>query len=694
MKFISRIILVALSVYCANAQITTDSSSVFKRDTTVIVVDSTLFDKQIEKKDTTASIVPEIPSGEATVVHEEKSNSLLRNDTSKFFNSKITNTSWLFDSNFEKGVLPERMNIWGTLRFITIYRNMKTAYPDMLTKQKSFSFSDYPIVLAGPGNNGSYPMIETTMEYNVSADASIRMGYSYAHTFNSTLDNNQDKIASSRSNLIFGGKVSNKLLSINMEAGHVVWTRISRFTMGQPIYRDNTIDRMPWDWHRNSFGLYNDYYEHRDGNVGPEGFGRSPVFGTVADVTINPLKLNIKGVVGRTNRNVIQSNSVNHFPSITYALRLQRGFVTNLFNLKVGGNFYKRQADIDRTSGTKDNIEIFTGDFEVKRRGIVINGEIGHGTITNPLSDGRTGMAYNIKAELDESLSPLPFSLEYYNIDVDFLSLDGGIINTNQRIHDNGFANELVWDYMLYLNLAQEANQIANNRTGLILNTQKTFGKLKIELNWAVSQERENLYDSIVFQHRVNAFSRSRFRPWFQATGPYNRIKSSWLKTFEIMTITDEANGIATDYRKGFNTSELFLKYKTSLLGKDLILLDLITYSTIQDRLSVTPYLSDKAFIRSFYEEITLAYALTTRFMLVGHYGIERSWGNKRTNVSPENGKYIDQTGNLYAFGFDYDFAKNACIHVRHKIMDHRDKNFVLDKYKGQESTVELKIFF
>src|SRR5690606_32338836 len=155
-------------------------------------------------------------------------------------------------------------------------------------------------------------------------------------------------------------------------------------------------------------------------------------------------------------------------------------------------------------------------------------------------------------------------------------------------------------------------------------------------------------------------------------------------------TITDSI----TNYKKGFNNIELLLKYKFSLFNRDLILLNFNNIATIRDGFSVTPKFSNEAFIRTFYEDITIAYALGKKYMIVANAGVEIAKGNNRVNISPENGKTIDQIGYGISGGIDYDFSKNAGIHLRHRYMTHKDANFILDKFKGHETTFELKIFF
>ena len=44
--------------------------------------------------------------------------------------------------------------------------------------------------------------------------------------------------------------------------------------------------------------------------------------------------------------------------------------------------------------------------------------------------------------------------------------------------------------------------------------------------------------------------------------------------------------------------------------------------------------------------------------------------------------------------GFDWTVGKNAGFFVRQRFMKFEDRSFALDRYQGNETTVELKIFF
>jgi len=267
------------------------------------------------------------------------------------------------------------------------------------------------------------------------------------------------------------------------------------------------------------------------------------------------------------------------------------------------------------------------------------------------------------------------------------VSQDGSIINGNPQA-----STDVLYDLFYQQNLAQEVGIIANNRQGINLKAEKNIGKLKIQLGGAWSQDLTSMGDTVTFQHRVNSFSRSRFRPWFNAGGNYGRLKSGWMRTWEVVTITDKANGIDNSYLKGYSALELLLKYKITIFNRDLVLLNFNSFNSVQDKLAVLG-VTDDAFIRVFYEDFTASYKLSKKVSVVGNFGIERAWGGTRTQLG-ENGNPLNQTGHAYALGVDYDFAKNAGLHIRHTWMDHKDRNFVKDEFKGTETNIELKIFF
>lgn len=602
-----------------------------------------------------------------------------------------------------KGILKNQLVVTGTVRFITILRNMQKSYDDMATSDKNISFVDYPVTNVGTTNTGGFPVLEINVGTRVLKNFNFNVGYSFAHSFSGQADTNARNI-SSRQNLYFTGTYHTDIANININAGGILWTSLSRMTMGQPQYRDNYFERLPWNWYRQSFTMYDEYYSSNI-NMGSEALGRSPVQGFVGGVDFYKAGISVMSMFGRTNRNVIAANASNYFPSYLYAGRLEKSVFTRYVDGLFGFNMYSRSANTDRAKRVTDLNQVYSLDGKLRLRKVFFQSELAMGRIDNPKGQ-HTGYGFTFKTEMDKKSSPIPFSAEIYQIGYNLVSLDGGIINSNTSVSDGGYGTEFIYDNQMMINFAQEVNQIANNRRGVSLNGEFTLGTVKAILSVGASQELDNRSDTITVQHRVNSFSRSRFRPWFQAGGPYGRIKSGWRKTFETLTITD-AN---SDYKKGFNQLELLLKQKAYLFGKDIVFLNFYNFNSIQDQASIIPTFTDKAFVRTLYGDLTIAYKLSKKYSVIGHAGVEKIMGGTRINLADAQGqtvkdaagrpaydpagKTIDQTGYAFGVGIDYDFSNTAGLHLRHVWMNHKDKNFVNDVFRGQETTFELKLFF
>ena len=272
-------------------------------------------------------------------------------------------------------------------------------------------------------------------------------------------------------------------------------------------------------------------------------------------------------------------------------------------------------------------------DFDLRIRKVRLAGEFGTSIIQNRnIGDSsevaavnskdrpyttfsKQGFGGSLKFEIDRDLSTLPFSVEGYYINKWMVSHDGSIINSNPKALVQ--SSDELYDLFFQKNLAQEIGILCNNRMGVNFKLEKNFGKLKTQFGAGWSQDIENLGDTVTFQHRVSAFSRSRFHPWFNAGGNYGRLKSNWMRTYEIVTITDKANGISTDYKKSYSALELFLKYKITVFNRDLVFLNYNSYNSV-DAGSKVVGTTDASFIRVFFEDFTAAYKLTKKVAVSG----------------------------------------------------------------------------
>jgi hypothetical protein len=72
----------------------------------------------------------------------------------------------------------------------------------------------------------------------------------------------------------------------------------------------------------------------------------------------------------------------------------------------------------------------------------------------------------------------------------------------------------------------------------------------------------------------------------------------------------------------------------------------------------------------------------------------ERVIANYSTQVDAITKRPKNQTGYSLASGFDIQMSKNVGLYIRQRWMKYEDASFAKDKYKGWETTVELKAFF
>ncbi|MFL5729484.1 MAG: hypothetical protein ACJ75J_08360 [Cytophagaceae bacterium] len=331
-----------------------------------------------------------------------------------------------------------------------------------------------------------------------------------------------------------------------------------------------------------------------------------------------------------------------------------------------------------------------------------------------------------------KSLVGFPFKISTYRIGPKAVNNSSIVYNTSieqakpsTTVPDNFYIN--YYDGML-----TDVGQLASNRQGINLFIFKDIRKLKIKFDLGMSQEVVNLAgdtrngarsgfqgvdskdtvarvpftNSITFEHRLNGITRSRFAFYQRFAGPYNRLHSIFRRSFENLAITDDV----INYKKSFTSADLELKYKLRFLHKELILSNYTNISSVQTTFSPIPVFTDKAFLRYFYEEFMAFYGLSPKLTLVGFCGIEKAMGNERTELADANGKLIvdannkpiaradrkplNQTGHGYGLGIDYNFHTRASLHLRNRWFNFSDKNFTQDKFRGNEATMEFKVFF
>lgn len=576
----------------------------------------------------------------------------------------------------------------GVVRMTSYYRNMSLAYNDLATSTKNLSFSPYPVDLAEAvgGANRGQPFLELVLEGNPLPNSYYKIGYSFNHSF---LGLGQDSSRQSgiRQFLKFEANSTTKIGRIDLVAGGGAnWISMSPLTLSRKEFRIEPFEKIPWDWYRDSPKKYNDYYSKSSIRT-DERFGQAATQGFSLRFSELPQRFSYMIFYGKTSRNT--GSSIPFLPFNTFASRLDRQFGKNAI---FGVNYYQQFGKTDRVNDIKDARQIITGDFKLASEDIFFRAEIGQGGIINPFTNQEWdwGTAINVNARISRAITKIPIAIQFYDIHKNVVSQESSGFNTNLKAPSGGVSRTLEFDGNMYVNILQEVGMVSNNRIGGVLRLNEELGKFKIEVGNALSVEKENLYDTITIQHRVNSFSRSRFVPFGSKSGPYQRVRNRFMRSFETLGVTDSIS----DYKKGFNSLDVTMKYQLDLGKRSLILVNYNSLGSVGEGAQLIPQFSDDAFYRTAYEEISAYFLLNQKVVLLAFAGYERVVGNNRTIVSPENGRPVNQTGTGFGVGVDWDFMQNGGIYLRHKWFNHEDANFVLDQFKGQETSVEVKIFF
>lgn len=581
------------------------------------------------------------------------------------------------------------IKVSGDARFYTIFRDMDSQYGDQVTASKNLAFLAYPN--AAGGNAAGKPLAEFRLTAKPSSESEVSIGYALAHVFTGE-QGDSSRFVQIRNLINFGGKIKTDYGLFSAEAGGgVLWTYLSPLTMSNVEYRPDNFDRLPWDWYTDSWAKYTDFY-NASVNLGGENYGAVGLQGFKFAGKGLPGNFGVDVMFGRTNQSVDQTKVGANPPSFVLGGRVEKA----LGGSTIGLNYYKQDGFVDNISTSEDDRdlrEIITLDGKFDLSGVKIYTELGVGRIKNPgyETDGY-GNALIVRGVVPESKLGVPINAQIYGISNDVVSNVSSSLNSNPDAPNGGFGRDPNFATALFINPLQEVGQITNNRLGFSLNTGKQIGDFKIELGIGLSQEIENLHDTITVQHRANAFSRSRFNPWLQTSGPYQRVQNIFRRSYEFVAITDAENGLGTDYRKGFSSIDLSVNYKTRILKKPTIFKLFQNVGSIQE--GFLPSATNKAFLRQWYGQAITFVKLSKKVSGLAFY--EQQWviGNERTTLSSHNNEPIRQFGEGIGYGFDYDFSSFAGLYFRHRFMYNQDVNFVLDNFEGQELTLELKVFF
>lgn len=491
------------------------------------------------------------------------------------------------------------------------------------------------------------------------------------------------------------GTYHTRVGSFSLRMGGIHWFSISDLTLGsfKGYNRFMLYERNPWDPIGKAVGVrYNQMYSV--GAVQQDmRWGERAIQGVIFEGMNLPAGWSFAMLYGKTEL----SGGFLTIPNINYGGKLKKVYHNDDF---ISFNTLNNTTWVDSLNTMPVGFNLFTLEWRHSfKNKFEIHAEAGPGRYVSPFNDYPWGEAISVKFLATEKLSKVPIELHYYRISPYVVNNNAVFWNTSiieARIVDqpsgglqspnvlNPFASSIVG-----------IGQMTNNRTGVNLNTEVRLGELRLSAGLNISKEIEAFQNRITFSHFVNQLTRSRFWRWDfpMDVGPYGRYDKIYRDAFETVVLTDDSLGYAINTKK-FNALEFHGKYRTKLGNRNFYAFFLGRYYSAQPFLSVLPVFSEKAYIRQYTTELEIYYQVARPLFINTYLGYERILGNYQTELDFESNRPLNQTGWGIGVGLDINIGRNAGLYLRHRWFSFEDTNFSLDSFKGQESMVELKVFF
>ena len=613
----------------------------------------------------------------------------------------------------------------GYFRFLGYVRNFQEMYDFDVPNYYS---GEYPqSTTIGIGTGYREPMMMLSISGKANKNVNIGTDLMLNSPFNGTFDNNS--VAMYLGTNLYS-TINTDVGKFGVHAGGIKWYRQSKLTVWaeEGYLRYSLFERAPYDpLSKKVAERYSKYYDKgsisqdlRFGNVAFQGvtLTGSGIEGPSSST------FSFQSIIGKTQHNIGEIVSYGKDDYCT-GLRINN-------DIGNGSNFALNYfTSITATDSVKNNFRQFSIqslEFNFKLKKLRFTGEGGIGSYESHITEKESGEVFVINLDIPKEYSWIPFKLQYSRIAPEAVNVNSSFKNTSvvELVHsakvEEGADATIMTSFGGPIN---NLGYLANNREGFSLNTEFKIGDLSVSGGFGFYSELERINGNFSYSHKTNGLMLSRIAYFSSGYGPYKQFNSYYRGVFENVNVSDsiyvndstlissgylDTNGLPL-FDKFYCSSDLHLKYKTRVFGKNLFLFSLLNYNTAQDFFSILPVANSSAFIRHFSQQFDLCYELNKTTTFVFKYGIERVLGNKYTDIDdtdpyPDDATwgvtedYIpsfkprDQFGNLLGFGFDIKLNEGAYLFLRHAAFHYYDKNFSATNIKGSESTIELKINF
>ncbi len=573
----------------------------------------------------------------------------------------------------------EGLEVSGFYRLETDFRKLKQAYPH-LENNKTNLFV---------GDDSQLPQL--MLNINGRASNNTQFGTDLFMWTPLTGAGQAENVKGLNLGVNLYGNFSNSLGNFVVKTGGINWYSLSPFTFqtAKGNNRYSLFDRNPWDPSTiNIETRYANFYSIGEINQ-DQRWGNQAFQGLIVEGNQLPNGFSFNGMYGKTQFD----GGLSPIPNSSFGGRIMKTFLKSRSSIAL--NSFNNQSYIDSINLKTAGFNISTLEFTHYVDKLKIYGEVGLGRRFTNVSYKNWGEALSLKFSYPIDNKYLT-ELHLYRVSADVFNNSSIFINSS--IQENTLqVNSQTQPVLIPVSSAiLPMGQLSNNRQGIEINSQINFGKFKNSIGYANSMELENLSSKLTYSHPFNNLALSRF--WRFAfpsnVGPYNNLSKIYRSVFETVNITEVDSETGKPKKKYFNTLELSSKYKTSIFKKDLFIFYFGSINSVQNFASGTVNFSERALLRTYDHQFETYLRLSSRFVWCNYVGFERIIANYSTETDVETRRPKNQRGTSYASGFDIALSKGVGFYVRQRWMQYKDTSFTNDRYKGYETTVELKCFF
>lgn len=606
------------------------------------------------------------------------------------------------------------IKLGGVFRFLTYVRDLPTIYPLAIPSYYTGPYPQQTLISVGTGYRE--PMLLLSISGTAKKNMTFGTELMLNSPFNGDFSNNSISLNLGTN---FYSTLKSEFGNFKVHAGGISWYKQSKLTVWaeEGYLRYSLFERAPYDpLNKESVERYSKYYEQgvidqdiRFSNVAFQGItiSGSAFPWQMAD------GLSFQTILGKTQNNISKtlSDKADDYSfgfKISHKLDSKRMF---------GLNYFSSKTATDSMSLLKREFSMSSLEFDYKHNGMRLFGEIGYGSYQSSNIALSSGEAIVVNLATTKKQTLIPLQIQYCRISPEAVNVNASFKNTSvvdlveTTVIEEG-ANATVMTS--FGGPITNLGYLANNRQGVSLNTEFEVGDFTISGGLGFYSEIKRINSNLSYNHISTGLLLSRISYFSTGYGPYGHLNSFYRGVYENVSVTDSSMIDSTGaplFDKFFCSSDLHLKYKTTVFGKELYLFSLTNYNTAQDFFSATPVIKPTALIRQFNHRLDICYSLSKRVSLVLKSAYERVLANNSTELDNYDPFPIDatgqdlgiqnyipsykarnQTGQIFGLGFDIKLNDGAFLFLRHSQFKFNDKNYAETNIKGSETTLEIKI--